>query len=576
MIRLKTGEGRGSKIAPFRFNAVQKILSEEIAWCWHHAIPVRLWVPKSRQMGISTWVAALFFALAMLDPGWQGATVAHTEASAVEIFSKTKTFEKHLPAELRKPLESRQAAGLRWEDESALWVGSAKAGDALGKGYTIQGVHFSEVANFADAGQDPEEMLAAIGGAHEGGPESIMIFESTAKGRDAFFFAGCERAKDPKSTIPDRLVFLPWFLEDRYRIDYHEWRRRLLKLGKDDPGPRFEPGEDEVEIRSRVAKETVGAGEEAWRYQHVLDDAQLVWFRQILETDCSGKRHLRDQYYPSRYDDCWSSTTKCLFSNETIAWYRSASRKPKIRGKIVAVAGDRQFVQDSKGPIRIWKDVEEDEDYTIGADVGGEERNADPCAAYVLRNRTLEVVAQFHGVCSWEDYAEALFALGTIYNDAHLVVENNHNPSVAGKLHRDGYPNLYYYWDELALRGSRPKQPGFNTNRKTRPELLNYLDLHTRQQSFVNPDKQFAQEMEWFVWVQREGRYRATGRTRTDDRILSAALAIYQAKGYEPNDPIEPDAVDATYKRFMAMKRRRAEIDRMRAMSEDSGGALIL
>lgn len=574
-IRLKRPDRKGSMVVPFRFNTVQKILSEEVAYCWHHKIPVRLWLPKSRQMGISTWVAALFFALAMLQPGWQGVTVAHTEAAAVEIFSKTKTFEKCLPVSLAKPVESRTAAALRWEDESALCVGSAKAGDSLGKSFTFQGIHLSEVANFADAGQDPEEMLSALTGAFTEGPDSIIVFESTAKGRDPFFFVGCEKAKDPKSQIPDRLVFLPWFLEDGYRLDYSEWRRRLLGLGKDDPGKDFIPQEDEAEVRNRVANEEVGKGEESWRYCANITDDQLVWFRQILDTKCSGKPHLRDQYYPTRYDDCWSSTSKCMFDDATIRWYRSTSRKPRLRGKVLRVDGERKIMPERDGPLRLWSEPEEAETYTIGADVGGEERSADPQTAYVVKDSTLEVVAQFHGNCPWDDYAAALYLLGEYYNNALLVVENNHNPTVAQSLHRDSYPNLYYYVDELALRGLRPKQAGFNTNKKTRPEVLNYLDLHTRNKTFVNPDAMFAQEMEWFVYVPAEKRYRATGRTRTDDRLFAAALAIYQARKYEGGATAEEQEVGGVYARFMEMKRRRAE--RLEMLGADgSGGMLIL
>lgn len=546
--------GRPTRTIPLRLNRVQEILANEIAFCWHHLIPVIMWIPKGRQLGISTFVQALGFALAFLEEGYHVLTVAHVEDSATEIFGKSKTFEKNLDPAVRRPMETRQEGRFIWEHGSGIHVASAKGEDAVGKGYTFNFLHFSECANFADQGKDPDALYSSIMGAKVDSPDTMVFFESTAKGKDPFFYAGCERARDPDRAELDRLVFLPWFLDDGYAQPWEEFRQQLLKLGKKDPGRKFQETAEEKVVRTRVATEKVSKGEELWKYRKDLSEDQMVWYRKILTEKCSNKDYLRQRYFPSRYDDCWASTNKCMFSQSTINHYRKEARTPKLRGNLVLLRDGPDFVKRKDGNVRIWEGPKENEVYTIGADVGGEQKGADYNCAYVLRNRTCEVVAIYHGHSEWDHYAKSLELLGYYYNDALLVVERNHNPTVAGQLHRESYQNLYYYYDELALKGQRPARPGFDTNRKTRPELMNHLDKVTRDKSLICHDAGLASEMETFVWVDTGGgKYQATGKNH-DDRLMALSLAVYLSKGYEVPEEVEQAKENWAYRMSKKLK----------------------
>ena len=144
----------------------------------------------------------------------------------------------------------------------------------------------------------------------------------------------------------------------------------------------------------------------------------------------------------------------------------------------------------------------------------------------MIRNSTFEVVATYHGKTEWDDFAKDCFALGKFYNYARLGIENN-NSAVASVVHKMGYPNLYYYFDD-AKKGAREGQtPGFNTNRKTRKLIVDGLDEVTRPpRKLVHPDAGFAEEMETFVWCEKRTRYEAAPR-KHDDRIMSAAIAVH-------------------------------------------------
>lgn len=563
-IRIKQARGSGKKrtrLVPFHLNTAQRILAQRLAFCWANELPIRWWIPKSRQMGISTFVQAVLFAVAIGTEGYHAATVAHTEFAAGEIFKKEQTFEVNLPEHERLPMISRQAAKFEWEHESGTWVGSVKAGDALGRGPTLNAIHFSEVANFADQGRNPEEATSAALGALAEGPDSMVFYESTAKGRDPFYFAGCEKAKDPKAGGIDQLIFLPWYLEDGYTMTWEEYRSQRIAAGKDDPGKKFEITPEEEQLRTKIAGLIVGEREVLWRHRVDLTDEQLIWYRAILSTKCHDKPETRAREFPSTYEEAFTATARCMFSAKTINHYTRTSTTHLQRGNMTRndFSGQVSLASEVTGRIRVWKQPAQGRDYVIGADVGGERKGADPHAAYVLDKGTLEVVAAYHGIAEWEVYADDLAMLGELYNHAEIVVENNKRPAVAGKLHTEGYPRLYYYWDEQAIRGARPRAPGFNTNRKTRPMLIDYVDKAFRNLDVKSYDSKLPREMETFVWVDREERYRATGKNH-DDRIMAIALAIYRCRGYTERTEDEPVEYSAAYARHLQLQAMDAAI----------------
>lgn len=556
---VSSGKGkrrRKTRLVPFRFNTVQRILCQLLAYHWHHEIPVRWWIPKSRQMGISTWAQAILFSLALGTEGYHVATVAHVDYGATEIFAKSETFEKNLEVGYQRPMSSRQQGKFLWEHESSIWVGSIKAGDALGRGPTLNAIHFSEVANFADHGQNPEQATSAALGSLADGPDSIVLYESTAKGRDPFYYAGCEKAKDPRSGTYDQLVFLPWYLEDGYRMTWQVYRERRIKTGKDDPGKTFEPTDEEQALRRRIANLPMGKGEELWQHPQELSDEQLIWYRDVLDTKCHGKPETRAREYPSTYDEAFTSTAQCMFDAATIQHYQRLARPSLSRVNLVKREEGEpvELLPNVSGRVQIWVPPHEGGSYVIGADIGGKRAKSDPSAAYVIEESTLEVVAAYHGKVDWEVYASDLQLLGEYYNWALLVPENNHNPAVAGALHKARYPNLYYYFnDEIAARQTA-KVPGFNTNRKTRPLLLSHLDKVFRDRSLRCYDAKVPIEMEWFVWVAPLKKYAATGK-HTDDRLMALALAVLQAKNYRPPaDEAAEAPISGAVRRFLELQ----------------------
>jgi hypothetical protein len=510
-------------------------------------------------MGISTFWQGVLMAKCVLDPGYHAVVVAHDEASVDSIFKKTRTFENHLKGIWKLPLANKQAGKLTWEQNSSFWVASIKTDDALLKGASVSGIHFSEVANFADKGIDPNTPIASALQGMAKGPQSLVVYESTAKGRDPYFWAKCEEARDTHSSSEFALVFLPWYLESDYQMTWKEYRTRLLAVNRADPGESFVPHEDEINLRRRIAGLKPEPHEKWHVYRYDLTDEQLIWRRWCIRNRCEGKQSLFSRYYPSTYEEAFTSSETCMFSQDTIDWYSQRSRKAMSVGNIVDVAGGAAFESHPRGALRVWEHPLPGQTYTIGADIGGNRKSSDPCALYVIDDERLRVVAAAHGHFEFDQYANYLYRLGEYYNWAHVVCENNHNPAVASLLHREAYPNLYYYQDTGSIKFGGPNRPGFNTNRKTRPELINYIDKATRDKLLTCPDAMFSREMPFFVWHDKEERYRAAG-SNHDDRILAMALALYplrdQLVGAGPSVEAEPEQVSSTaWRKWMTLSK---------------------
>lgn len=557
--RIRTKEG---KVAPFRMNTVQLIFSEMLAHCWAAGVALRLVLVKSRQQGSSTYWDLLAVAMAELKPGYQAVIIAHDDAGAELLFSKVRTALRNLrKAGWPEPLLTHdQGAMVRWASESGIGAGTIKTGDALGKGGTPNMLHFSESANYADKGNDANRAVNSIKNAMVEDVWTIEVHESTANGKDPFFFPLCEEAANPDSSSAYRLIFLPWFLTPEYSMTWEVYRRELLHSGKKDPGLTFVPTQAEEALRAKLSTQIVLPHEKFFRYRTDLTDEQLIWRRFAKATRCRNDENELARYYPSFYEECFTASTTSFFDAETIHFYRVSARAPSVQGDFLPA----WTVLPAPAPIKIWDFPKPGLTYTIGADPGGERTDRDPSCAYVVCNQTKEVVAQIFGHLSAHEFTKALSNLGHFYNRAYVIVENNFNPSVANELHRAGYPNLYYYFKDAQIEARVGRSPGFSTNKKTRPEILGNLRYHCQERLFFNPDPEFWKEQETLVFVprggslnpDRDGDYRAIGRNH-DDRIMAAALALspFMKQDRPPESAAPPDPlVNRSFRFFLSMQ----------------------
>lgn len=536
---------------PFHFNAAQIALSFAVAQAWHDDLPVRILVPKGRQMGISTWIEGLAVALVVLSTAngqaIRAALVSHLDTSADEVFRITKTFVDNLPPEFQFPIANRNAGGIVLKAGASIKIHTIKTGDALGRGGRLNFLHFTEASQYVDAGVDGENAFRAINGALYKDASSCVFIESTANGRDPFFYEKIAAAMDGRNDF--RVVFLPWFLEPTYRLSWEDYRRGMRGGAAGiaaDPGPRFNMTEEEQQLCD-LLKHPVAPGAESYTYQTDLSIEQLTWRRMMLRNELGGSLPMWSKEYPSTWREAFTSTDTGMFSPEDCAYYAGEIKDPVWTGNVVLdgatpLNSRAEFVEHPAGLVRVWAKPDGISNYLISADTAAA-RGMDYSVAYVIRQGDMRIVAAVRGQHEWEAIAECLFGLGLYYGKALVAVEVNSQPAVVDWLAKESYPNLYYYTPIWSAVVGKPNKPGFRTDNVNRKRMLGALGEVVRTRRLVSNDRNFADEMQSFILDVSSQKY-AAAPGKHDDCIMAAAIGVLLTLSMEPkarvSGPLRP------------------------------------
>ena len=144
----------------------------------------------------------------------------------------------------------------------------------------------------------------------------------------------------------------------------------------------------------------------------------------------------------------------------------------------------------------------------------------------------MEVVAEYVGKPTPDDFADILFNVGAEYGNPMLVIENNNiGFAVLKKLQDNGYPNIYYsakgdhsYVDPMTAQWQSNVVPGFTTSSKTRPLIVAKMEEFMRNKLITINSNRLLSEMKTFIW--QAGRPQAM-RSYNDDLVMSFAIGCW-------------------------------------------------
>ena len=177
----------------------------------------------------------------------------------------------------------------------------------------------------------------------------------------------------------------------------------------------------------------------------------------------------------------------------------------------------------------IWKPVEEGTEYLLCADVARGD-GSDFSVAQVIRLDTMEQVAEYQGKVTSDMFAPLLMSMASEYNNALLVIENNHDYGVLNKIEELGYDNIYYslkstheYVDQ-ATAEARGGVAGFTMSMKTRPLVLSKLEEFIRNKLLILNSLRTVNEIKTFIW--HNGRPQGM-RGYNDDLVMAFGIAMF-------------------------------------------------
>ena len=186
----------------------------------------------------------------------------------------------------------------------------------------------------------------------------------------------------------------------------------------------------------------------------------------------------------------------------------------------------------------IWEYPDRSHTYVIAADVARGD-GEDYSAAHVLdisREKPVQV-AEYKGKIGTKDFGDFLVALATEYNSCLLVVEReNVGWGTIQEVIDRGYPNTFYSSADLKYvevqrqlnnnwsAEDKKLVPGFSTNIKTRPLVIDNMEHYMRQMAIEIRSKRTLAELETFIW--KNGKAIAM-EGYNDDLVMALCIALW-------------------------------------------------
>ena len=195
-----------ARIIPLRLNASQLRLLAAMMDQAASGKPIRQTILKTRKTGISTFVQALFVELCAYYEHQRARTIAHEATATDDIFDIGKLAAK-LHVERGGVVLERE---VRFADVSSEYICQTAGGIAVGAGGTPNLLHLSEGPKW-ERNKTETHYNATI--AVPDVPESIIVEEFTAKGRELFY----QRWSDADAgVLPGwHALFIPWWSDER-------------------------------------------------------------------------------------------------------------------------------------------------------------------------------------------------------------------------------------------------------------------------------------------------------------------------------------------------------------------------
>lgn len=196
----------------FKLNWAQKELRDNI---WYSNV-----ILKARQLGISTFVCLFLLDKCLFGPNVAAGIIAHTREDAEYMFKRIKFAYDQLPDAIKniRTATISSARELVFNNNSSLRVGTSM------RGSTLQYLHISEFgkicAHFPDKARE-----IVTGSLNTLGSRQYVFIESTAEGKEGYFYDICKAAEAAKlankklTSIDYKFHFFPWYKCPEYTLN---------------------------------------------------------------------------------------------------------------------------------------------------------------------------------------------------------------------------------------------------------------------------------------------------------------------------------------------------------------------
>jgi hypothetical protein len=400
-------------------------------------------------------------------------------------------------------------------------------GKGVGRGFTLAGYHWAEVAYTAKP-----DVATGLNIACSKTPGTIGIWESTANGVGDVFEDTWLNSKniqeDPAKANDFVGIFLPW---------------------------NIDPNCARSLTRSERENWTYLPGEEALQKEYGLSLEQLKFRRVVVASpECHRPGVSAEDVFRQEYPLCWQEAFLKRGRNFFLISGLDALRADKEKGERVpqyyanvkCPLSPVEILQKSRstdvkpvltrvpyGPLQVWEDPRSGVDYVVAGDPA-EGVSSDSSIAVVMQRRPFAVVARYESShIDPDEFGIICAMLGWMYNTAIVGIERNGPGNSANKALRGiRYPRAFYERDVISVDELVKSFMGWNTNHSNRRPMLDRLEEALRKQEIAIPSRNFYEEARRFILAETTS---STGTVYAkpqaspgfhDDEIMATAIAI--------------------------------------------------
>lgn len=522
---VKIKDKNSDKDISFILNRGQQKLLKEIYAKWYEGKPIRIILCKARQWGGSTLVQIFMSYIQLVHrKQWHSVIAAHIENTAKIIRGMfTKVIKSYNPTLIGAkvpiklvPFEQSLKTRTISERGCRITIGSAEKPEGL-RGEDTAMAHLSEVALWPSSKEKkPEDLVQSIISGIGKLPDSMIVFESTAKGVGNFFHREWLRAKRGESGF--RPVFVSWFEIDSYSSPIYSYKEFIDTMTPKE----FEMFE-------------AGATFEG-----------IAWYREKKSEYPDEWRFISE--FPSNDIEAFQSTGQRFYPIDDIYKLRRGNRAPIAIGDVYgnephgANALDNVgFRLESNGMLKVWQHPDPlntiAERYVVVVDVGGISDKADNSVITVFdrywmtMNGSPEVIADWVGHIDHDLLAWKSAQIAKYYGNALLVIESNtletagtegdHFEYILDEI-AEYYDNLFSRTPSDKIREGVPPKWGFHTNKSSKQMVFDHQKKVVREDMYIEPSSEACDEHDTME-IKQDGSINSVEGCR-DDRHMTRAI----------------------------------------------------
>ncbi len=508
----------------------------------------RIFILKSRQLGISTLVRALTIFNLGLHKGLKGALVFDTAPNREEARIELEDMIHSLPASLKFPsIKGSNREGLTLSNNARILFKSAgtkksKSSGTLGRSVGLSFHTMSEICSF----DNDEGMEAFEQSLSDTNPDRLYIYESTARGFNKWFDMWEEARNDPHC----KCIFIGFWAKDIQRIerDDPDWER----YGSPPPSKK-----ELAQIQ--VVRE---------KYSFEVSPEALAWIRRKydptarreddMEAEFAGSTS-RIQEQPWTEEEAFQNTGSQFFPSENLTEQQHKHVSRDFKGYLFTPGAEfsRMMVHRARNiketDLKIWEEPDPNGVYCFAVDPAfGENEMNDRSSIQIGRcySDGIDQVGEYASpfptpqqlawilasLMGWygSEKAECRYILelngpgAAVFNEIKNLRQQLDSGYQRAAIEEKGLRNIFRNVKTFIYTRPDGMSAGqnyhFKTNLQLKIMIMNHLRDYVNTQLFRVRSADLITEMQS---VTQEGDTIKAPGSKKDDRVVAAAFMVY-------------------------------------------------